>query len=119
MKPNPGRPLRRQRARTLVAAVAASLAIPASSAFAQSDAYWGPHMWGNWGWFFGPFMMLAVLVLIVFLTALSVRWLGGVGTGGGVRAQPEKTALDMLRERFARGEIDKQEFEDRRRTLGT
>jgi len=29
-----------------------------------------------------------------------------------------RTPLDILRERFARGEIDKDEFEERRRVLG-
>jgi putative membrane protein len=31
---------------------------------------------------------------------------------------PARTPLDILKERFARGEIDKAEFEDRRRVLG-
>ncbi|WP_201789038.1 SHOCT domain-containing protein [Nitrobacter vulgaris] len=31
---------------------------------------------------------------------------------------PTQTPLDILKERFARGEIDKAEFEDRRRVLG-
>jgi putative membrane protein len=31
---------------------------------------------------------------------------------------PTRTPLDILKERFARGEIDKTEFEDRRRVLG-
>jgi putative membrane protein len=29
-----------------------------------------------------------------------------------------RAALDILRERFARGEIDKNEFDERRRVLG-
>lgn len=116
MKPNPGRPIRQQRyVRTLVAVVAAGLAIPVSPALAQSEAYWGPHMWGGSGWFFGPFAMVAALVLVVLLTAFVVRSLGGYGNGN--RGRVEKTALDVLRERYARGEIDKDEFEDRRRTL--
>ena len=31
---------------------------------------------------------------------------------------PSRTPLDILKERFARGEIDKQDFEERRRVLG-
>ena len=36
------------------------------------------------------------------------------GTG---RARPTGKAVDILRERFARGEIDRTEFDERRRVL--
>ena len=75
-----------------------------------------PHMgaWG-WGWMiFGPFMMIAFLVIAVIVVVLIVRWLGGTGHG---TIPSGKSPLDNLRERFARGEIDKKEFEERRRVL--
>lgn len=86
---------------------------------AQGTSY-GPHMWnGGWhGWFFGPIMMIMFLAVAVVVIVLMVRWLGGPGHGNTLHSPLGKTALDILKERFARGEIDKEEFEERRRVLG-
>ena len=92
-------------------------------AWAQRDAeFHGPHMmWGGWyGMFMGPLMMIIFIAVVVILVVLAVRWLGGNGHGPGTHAQtsPGKAPLDILKERFARGEIDKDEFEEGRRVLG-
>lgn len=86
----------------------------------QSGQNYGPHMWnGGWpGWFFGPMMMIVVIAVAVIVVVLLVRWLGGPSHGTTLRSPPGKTSLDILKERFARGEIDKEEFEERRKTLG-
>ncbi len=69
----------------------------------------------GWGWMiFGPFMMIVFLVIAVIVVVLIVRWLGGTGQG---TIPSGKSPIDNLRERFARGEIDKKEFEERRRVL--
>ena len=71
----------------------------------------------DWGWggmIFGLIIMIVVLILIV----LVVRWLVESGRGGGSHNPPGQTPLDILEERFAKGEIDKGEFEERRRVLG-
>ena len=53
--------------------------------------------------------------LIVAVIVLLVRWLGGgVGIAPWARG---RAALQILQERFARGEIDKDEYEERRRIL--
>ena len=101
----------------MVAGVATS-----SLALAQQTQppYYGPHMWsGGWhGWFFGPIIMIMFIAVAVVVVVLLVRWLGGAGHGAMHHAQPAGRApLDILKERFAKGEIDKEEFEERRRVL--
>lgn len=86
----------------------------------QSPQYPGPHMWnsGWYGWFFGPIMMIVFIAVAVTVVVLLVRWLGGVGHGSVPHVSTGKTPLDILKERFARGEIDKEEYEERRKILG-
>ena len=81
-----------------------------------------PHGWdGGWGYMlFGPLMMIVAVALVVVLAVLAVRWLGGPGTSQGAAptaSPPSRSPLDILKERFARGEIDKAEFEERQRVL--
>lgn len=85
----------------------------------QSGRYYG-HMWdGGWhGWFFGPFMMILLIVLVILGVLIAVRWSGrDSGRHESSSGTRERTPLDILKERFARGEIDKEEFEERRRAL--
>lgn len=53
-------------------------------------------------------------VLLIVGFALLVRWLLGAGTGG---RRAGGGAVEILAERYARGEIDRDEFEKRRRDL--
>lgn len=111
-----------------VTAASCALALMTGAAGAQvpSDAEriaYGPHMmWWNGGWYgmvFGPLFMVLVLAVVIAIAVLLVRWLGGPYRETPVRnTPPVRTPLDILKERFARGEIDKDEFEDRRRILG-
>lgn len=70
-------------------------------------------MMNDMGWFGGGFGWLFMLLfwglVILGLVAL-VRWLAQSGAGEA----REKTALDVLKERYARGEIDREEFEQKR-----
>jgi putative membrane protein len=66
---------------------------------------------------------IASSVAVIVLIVLAIRWLirssGASGQPGlGSDKRGDDTALALLRERFARGEIDADEYEQRRRTLG-
>ncbi len=83
----------------------------------RGERYYGPHMWGDGGhMFFGPLMMILFVAVIVVLVVLVIRWIGGGHSHAP--APTSRTPLDILRDRFARGEIDAAEFEERRRVLG-
>jgi putative membrane protein len=68
----------------------------------------------NSGWAMGwgmLWMVLWWLVPILGIVALAL-WIGGT------RRRREKTALDILKERYARGEIEQEEFMRKKRELG-
>jgi putative membrane protein len=77
---------------------------------------YGPHMWGaGYGMIFGPLFMILTLAAVIAVAVLLVRWLGAMPTAA---PSAEKSPIDILRERFARGEIDQKELEARRKVLG-
>ncbi len=81
---------------------------------------------GGMGWGFGLvglIMMVlfwgAVIVGIVFVVrALSQQSAQRNGQETGFSAQGRRPALELLEERYARGEIDREEFLERREDLG-
>lgn len=75
---------------------------------------------GPMGWV-GPIMMilfwgLIVVGIVVLIRYLSVQTRNAGGTGTSSRGAGTD-ALAILRERFARGEIDAAEFEEKKRVL--
>ena len=71
-----------------------------------------PWMWGAWG--LGMMVMMLVFWgLVITGAVLAIRWLTTTGAGA-----TRDRALEILRERYARGEIDREEFESKRRDLG-
>ena len=82
---------------------------------AQGPYDWGWRMHPMWGWGWGVGMMgMMLLCWGVMLVAgiAGIRWF--IGQSKTPRAD---AAMEILRERFARGEIDKDEFETKKREL--
>ena len=75
---------------------------------------WGGGWGSGGGWMFGLVHLLWWMLIVVGLVVLA-RWL--LDTGRRRRGSGRDRALDILRERFARGEIDKTEFEARKQDL--
>jgi putative membrane protein len=79
----------------------------------------------GWGWGmhpgmmrgFGLLFMLVFWVLIVFLIILLIRRLLSSGTTKTASPPQEESALEILKKRYARSEIDKEEFEAKKKDL--
>ena len=75
-------------------------------------------MWGNhsdWMWGMGGFMGLGWIFIVIVVAV--VVWLlmrGPLGQGGQTE---RRSALDILKERYARSEIGKEEYEQKKRDL--
>lgn len=92
-----------------------TLSVMAGSILVQERPYewgWGMHpMWGVWG--IGVMlMMLLFWGLVIVGVVLGIRWL--VTQGKETRSD---SAMEILRQRYARGEINKEEFEAKKRDL--
>jgi putative membrane protein len=89
----------------------------ATNAFAQwGGGYggWGhgPGMMGGYGGF-GFIIMIAFWVAVIVGIVFLVRWLATSTRGGG----STESALEILKKRYAQGEIDKKEFEQKKKDL--
>jgi putative membrane protein len=81
------------------------------------DRRW-PHMpmmygngpWGMMGPYGGIFMWLVFVVILVIVIYLVTRWARPTGVG--------KTPLDILKKRYAKGKITKEEFDQKKNDLG-
>jgi putative membrane protein len=78
-------------------------------------------MWGYDGYGFGGggmgIGMLVFWALMIVAFVVLVRGLGTSRAGENIPVSRVKTPLDILGERYAKGEIDKSEFEQKRRDL--
>ena len=82
---------------------------------AQAPYEWGWRMHPMWGWGWGLGMMGMMLLfwgVAIFAGVTGIRWF--ISQTKQPRAD---SAMEILRERFARGEIEKDEFEAKKKEL--
>lgn len=73
-------------------------------------------MGGGWlGFGLGWIFMIVFWALIIWLIVFVVRKLSGHDSF--TRHEHKENAMELLKKRYAKGEIDKQEFEEKKKTL--
>lgn len=75
-------------------------------------------MMGNWGMgWLGMIFMMAFWVLIIVGLVFLIRWLIQTSTSKKNDEHTGSRAIEILKERYARGEIDEAEFESKRKDI--
>ena len=79
---------------------------------------WG--MMNGWGYGgYGPFHLIIWIVILIAIVALVVWLVRSLGVGGGHQLPPRRSpGLDVLEERYARGEINRDEYLQKKRDMG-
>ena len=80
----------------------------------------GPGMMG-WGYYGGGWLW-SILNIVFWVLAIVgifflIRWIATSGRQSGRETRSEDSALEILRKRYAQGEINKEEFEEKKRDL--
>lgn len=84
--------------------------------FYGHDMMWGSSQWGGFGMVLGPIFMILLLVGIVAGIIYLLRLFGAAGPAVGGHATHDR-AITLLKERYAKGEIDSTEFSERKKLL--
>ena len=71
------------------------------------DMWWWGGMW--FGWLFWLIIIAVIIWAVVRIT--------GSSSGRSHPSSPQESALDILKKRYARGEITKEEFEQMKKDL--
>lgn len=75
-----------------------------------------PWMWHPWGMGINMLFMLLLWIIAIIGIVFLVKWVLEQTTTRQ-RGTSEESALDILKKRYARGEIDKEEYEEKKKDL--
>lgn len=100
-----------------MAGLGAGLILTPPAAWAQAGDYGYHGMHGGFGWGMmgsgiGTLLVILIIAGLVAVVLLATRW-----QPGGERRPGRDDPLSVLSDRYARGEIDSEEFEERRKKL--
>jgi len=106
----------------MIFAVFCSISLAKTQAYAQTGQYGGWGMgsgmmggYGN-GWFGGILMIVFWILILVGLIFL-IKWLVQSTSRDKTTGSSGNRALEILKERYAKGEINKEEFESKKKDL--
>jgi putative membrane protein len=80
------------------------------------DMMWGSNQWGGFGMVLGPIFMILVVVGTVASIIYLLRLFGAAGPATSSH-EAHNRALVLLKDRYAKGEIDSTEFTERKKLL--
>ena len=77
---------------------------------------------GGWGhmmnfWWGGAFMWIVFLIVIVVVIYFVLQSAKRTSRDSSLRETPRETSIDILKRRYARGDISKEEFEQMKKDL--
>lgn len=89
-----------------------------TTAWAQQGAgsgnYWGPHMMWGGGWM-GGFSMIIFWILVIVAIYYGIKWATKSGDSQGLGRG--ENALEVLKRRYASGEIDRKQYQSMKKDL--
>ena len=78
--------------------------------------HWYPGMMPRWG-AFGGLIMIIFWIVIAVVAVLLIKWFISQSIGRGESKENRYTPMEILKRRYARGEIDKAEYEEKKKDL--
>ena len=104
----------------LVLGAAAAVIVPLATRAPLAYGYrgmMGPYRMGGFG--LAGTLVTFLFFLLIVLAVVSLVQPGGRAAGGGVLPPASETPIEILKRRYARGEITKEQYDEMKRGIGS